>query len=245
MLKLIRSLLPLLALAGSLAMAADELAGLKKTLAEKIPGVKPDSIAKTPITDLYEVVFGTRIFYVTKDGRFAVEGDILDLKHSKNLSEVKRSEQRLKIIKSVPQANMIVYSPKQVKHTLTVFTDIDCGFCRKMHRQMTALHQHGIKIRYMFYPQTGIDTPSYQKAVAVWCAKDRSAALTSAKSGESLKTASCDHPIKKHMDLAHELGILGTPMLLLEDGAILEGFSSVEELIQALEPTQTSAPAKS
>lgn len=239
MFKLSRILLSSIALAMSVTVVADELAGLKKMLTEKIPGVKPDSITKTPIPNLYEIVYGTHVFYSTKDGQFAVEGDLLDLNQRVNLTEAKRSAERLKIIKKVPQDTMIVFSPKQVKHTLTVFTDIDCGFCRKLHREMTAMQKHGIQVRYLFYPQTGVATPSYDKAVTVWCAKDRPAALTAAKLGEPQKPATCANPIQQHMKLARDLDIQGTPMLLLEDGEILEGFGSIDELIKILEPTKS------
>ncbi len=131
---------------------------------------------------------------------------------------------------------MIVFSPKEKpRHTLTVFTDIDCGYCRKLHAEMDELNSYGIEVRYMMFPRTGLNTPSYQKAVNVWCAKDQQVSMTKAKAGESIPQANCDNPIASQFDLGQQLGVTGTPALLLGDGSLIPGYRPAKDLAAILD----------
>ncbi len=214
---------------------ADELDEIRGVLAKAIPGEKPDSIAQSAISDMYEVVYGMDVFYITKDGRYVLQGDVIDLQQGGNITESKRAAARLKTLGEIDEATMVVFAPKQVKHTLTVFTDIDCEYCRKFHSEITELNKHGIKVRYLAMPRTGLNTPSYHKAVTVWCSKDRNLALTSAKQENELVPLTCDSPVKQHMEVAKKLGIKGTPTLVLEDGQSIQGFMPVAEMIELLD----------
>jgi len=220
---------------------ADDLTGIRNTLSAAIPDAKPDAITPSAIPGLYEIVYGTDVFYMTKDGRYMLQGDVIDMDQRRNATEAKRSEVRLKEISAIAEDNMIVFAPKETRHTLTVFTDIDCDYCRKMHSEMAELNGYGIKVRYLAFPRAGLDSPSYDKAVTVWCSKDRNQAMSSAKSGEDLKKKTCDNPVKQHMALAKKLNVKGTPTLILEDGQIIPGFVPADRLIKLLDENKDKA----
>ncbi len=208
---------------------------IDKVLAMLFPGAKPDSIGESSMPGLYEVVFGTQVAYVSNDGRFVFRGDIIDLKKGENLSENSRRKARLNVLATLDEKDMIVFSPKELKHTVSVFTDIDCGYCRKLHSQIENYNKLGIKIRYMSYPRAGIDSPSYKKAVSVWCSKDRKKAITEAKEGKAISSEACKDPVKQHIAAAEKLGLRGTPLLILEDGGMYPGFVPPDKLIQVLD----------
>ena len=169
--------------ASSIVMSSEsnEVNKITEILAKIIPNQKPDAITKSPISGLFEVTYGPEIMYVTGDGRFLIQGDLVDLESKKNLTEDKRSVGRLKLIDTIDPATMITFAPKKVKHIVTVFTDIDCPYCRKMHSQIADYLNRGIEIRYLAFPRSGLNTPSYYKAVSVWCADDRKEALSKKK----------------------------------------------------------------
>lgn len=214
---------------------ADNFDEIRAALAAVIPGQTPDSIALSTIPGVYEVVYGVDVIYMTADGRHMLQGDIIDLSQRNNVTESRRAQARLKVLADINEDTMIVFTPKEVKHTLTVFTDIDCEYCRKMHGEMTELNKQGIKIRYLAFPRTGVDSPSYHKAVTVWCSKDRNQAITSAKADESLAQLTCENPVKQHMEAVKKLGIMGTPTLLLENGQTISGYVPAAELIVILD----------
>jgi thiol:disulfide interchange protein DsbC len=198
-------------------------------------GEKPDAVNPTAIPGLYEVVVGGQVLYLSDDGRFIVQGDILDLGSRDNLTENRRGEMRGKAIEAVGENNMVIFAPEEpTKYTVTVFTDIDCGYCRKMHSQIAAYNKEGIKIRYLWFPREGIGSESYNKAVAVWCADNRQDALTKAKRGENVEPKSCDNPVQAQYELGQKLGVRGTPSLILESGEMVPGYVSPTQLAQML-----------
>lgn len=205
-----------------------------KVLAMLFPGTKPDSIGESSIPGFYEVVYGAQVAYVSGDGRFVFRGDILDMKKGENISENSRRNARLNVLAALDEKDMIVFSPKEAKHTVSVFTDIDCGYCRKLHGQMEKYNKLGIKIRYMSYPRAGIGSPSHKKAVSVWCSKDRKKAMTEAKAGKTVSSEVCKDPVKQHIAAAEKLGLRGTPLLVLEDGGMYPGFVPPDKLIKVL-----------
>ncbi|MDZ4262230.1 MAG: DsbC family protein [Pseudomonadota bacterium] len=217
------------------AWAADEVTQVRNAVAKIVPGMAPDSIVKSSVPGFYEVVYGADIFYVSADGRYLLNGSVIDLKDGKNLSEVKRGQGRLKMISEIDQKSMIVYSPKQVKHRVTVFTDIDCQYCRRLHQEMAELNGMGIEVRYLLFPRAGVGSKSYDKAVTAWCSANQQQALTDLKAGKSLPNKTCDNPVDKHMALVEKLGITGTPTMVLEDGSMIPGYIPAARLLAALE----------
>lgn len=208
---------------------------IKQVLSKKLPEAEIESIEKTKIPGLYEVIVGSRIFYVSEDGRHLLQGNLIDLKSNVNLTEAKMAKIRKAALEKVGEDRMIVFAPKKPKHTVTVFTDIDCGYCRRLHSQIADYNHKGIKVRYMFYPRAGKNSASYDKAVSVWCAKDHQKALTEAKQGQPIEPLQCDNPVDQHMKLANQFGVSGTPMIVTEKGDVLPGYVPPEQLAQYLE----------
>lgn len=202
-----------------------------KTAIERImPTTPPDSISAAPVSGMYEIVFGAKVLYMSADGKYLIEGDVFDLNKMKNLTESKRTAGRLKAINKINEDTMIVYKPKKVKHSVRVFTDIDCGYCRKLHREMDSYMEEGIEIKYLAYPRSGKNTPSYHKAVGVWCSEDKQKAMTDAKNGGKAPDIKCDNPVDEHMAIADVVGVTGTPTLVFEDGRVIPGYLPAKRL---------------
>lgn len=212
----------------------------EKTIRDKVeatfPGIHIDELNKTPITGLYEVVAGGDIVYVTEGGRYLIHGDMLDLDQNKqNLTETKKGKARLTLVKQAGESSMIVFRPKETKHTITVFTDTDCGYCRKFHESVPALNAAGVAVRYMAFPRAGEGSATYKTMVSVWCAKDPHAAMTKAKQGYPIPASTCPkQPIDKHLAIVRTLGLTGTPVILFEDGTLLPGYLPPEQLLERL-----------
>jgi thiol:disulfide interchange protein DsbC len=234
---LIRAAISGLALLGGMAQA--DTKAVEDALKQALPTIKPDAINPSPIKGIYEVVVGARLFYVSEDGRYLMQGSMVDLKSREDLTEKKLSEARLGALQKLGTEQMIVFKPKILKHVAYVFTDIDCGYCRKLHSEIDQYLREGIEIRYLFFPRAGKDSDSYHKAVTVWCAKDRNAALTKAKNGENLARKHCDNPIDEHMALATAMGTNGTPMIVTEKGAILPGYVPAAQLTKVMDEKPT------
>lgn len=216
--------------------AADETEDkLRAAIAKLVPTAKVDAVAPSPVPGLYEVVVGPTLWYVTEDGQFLIDGDVWDIAKRVNLSESKLDEARAKAIAAIDEKDMIVFSPEHPKYKVTVFSDIDCGYCRKLHNQIKDYMDAGIAIRYLLYPRAGVHSASYQKAVSSWCADDRQAALTKAKSGQPIENKTCDNPIQQQMALGRSLGVTGTPTLVLESGQVIPGYVPPKKLSEMLE----------
>jgi thiol:disulfide interchange protein DsbC len=194
-------------------------------------------INPSPIPGLYEVVLDTYVFYVTADGRYILrDADILDLKEDgKNLTELRRNKIRLAELNQLKKESMIVFAPKETKHVLTVFTDVDCFYCAKLHQEVSKLNELGIEVRYLAFPRSGVNSPTYKKMVSVWCAKDPRQALTDAKSGKEVPEAKCDNPVQADYEFGKRLGISGTPALILPNGELLPGYAPAAKLAQYLD----------
>jgi thiol:disulfide interchange protein DsbC len=216
---------------------------VRARVVSKMQGAKPEDVALSPIPGLYEVTMGGLIAYVTGDGKYLVSGNVYDLDTQVNLTATRRNTARAKALAAVPDSNMIVFSPANPRMTVTVFTDIDCGFCRRFHSQIAAFNNAGVRVRYMMFPRSGPGTESWRKAEQVWCSKDRRDALTRAKRQEALKVQKCPatEAIKAQYQLGEDLGVDGTPAVFTQTGDYIGGFLTPEELVQAVQETQKAA----
>lgn len=213
-------------------VTAAELAAV----AARIPGTKPEELRATPIAGIYELRRGAELVYVTADGRYGFAGDLYRLADRNNLSDARRRELRLALLSAVPESSMVVFSPATPKYTITVFTDVDCTYCRALHKQIAEYNRLGVKVRYMFYPRSGPNTESWSKAEQVWCSRDRGAALTAAKLGTPLKAAVCKpNPVAEQYALGQSIGLSGTPGIITEQGELLPGYEPPDELLQELQ----------
>lgn len=225
-----------LALAMS-ALRADEK-DVSNALAKAMPSVKVDSIKPSEIKGVYEVMIGANIFYVSEDGKYLLQGHLVDLASRTDLTEEKLSGARKAAIDKVGEENMIIFKPKIGKYKVTVFTDIDCGYCRKLHSEIDQYLAEGITVRYMFFPRAGKGSESYTKAVSVWCADDRNTALTEAKKGTTPKEKTCKNPVDQHMQLAQDFDARGTPLIVTEKGNLLPGYVPAKQLAEILKEEQ-------
>ncbi|HUQ11182.1 MAG TPA: thioredoxin fold domain-containing protein [Steroidobacteraceae bacterium] len=207
----------------------------RAAIAKKFGDLKLEDVRMSPVNGIYEITRGSEISYVTADGKYAILGDMLDVDSDANLSENRRRTIRAHMIEAVPENEMLVFSPKDPKYTITVFTDIDCGYCRRLHSQIAEYNRLGIRVRYMFFPRSGPNTESWYKAEAVWCSSNRNEALTRAKNGESVKAAKCPTDIiKRDYELGQRLAVDGTPAIFLQSGEMLPGYAPPGALVKYL-----------
>jgi thiol:disulfide interchange protein DsbC len=228
----------LLALPGAFVAAGDESAELEQVRAkvsDVFSEIEPDHVRQSPVDGWYTIRKGAIIAYISSDGRYLLQGDLIDLDAEINLSEQDRNEARLDMLGAISKEDMIVFSPEVAKYTVTVFTDIDCTYCRRFHSQIDEYMAQGIEVRYLLYPRNGPAAESWAKAEQVWCADDRNEALTLAKLGRKLETRGCDTSIvHKHYATGQDVGLRGTPAIVLQDGTLLSGYLPPLELTQAL-----------
>ena len=221
-----------LVISSSVSAETDSIKELKQALAKTMPNVKPSKISKSPVDGLYEVVVGTQVVYMSIDARYMIDSDLIDIKTKKNIREHAKSAIRLSAIGKLSPDQMLVYKPKNVKDTITVVTDIDCPYCRRLHSEVPAYLEKDVEVRYIFMPLKG--AADMKKTVSVWCSDNPQLALDIAKSGGDVEEKTCDNPIKEHLALARELGVRGTPAIILEDGQLLPGYVPVDKLVAEL-----------
>jgi len=215
--------------------ANNDIETLTQSLSSIMPGLVPSSVEATPIPGLFEVSFGPRIFYFNKDASLMLKGDLVELKTKINLTENKRSSSRAKLIEAMGENNMIVFKAPQEKYKITIFTDIDCPYCAKLHNEMAAYNAAGITVRYMAYPRAGVGSGSYLKAVSVWCSANRNQAMTDAKNGKTVNSPKCENPVERQFELGQVVGVTGTPAIFLADGKLIPGYVPAPRLKQMLD----------
>jgi thiol:disulfide interchange protein DsbC len=199
-----------------------------------------DSIAPAPLPGFYQVIASGHLLYVSADGKYALDGELLDLARHQNASDAAWAGFRKAELTKVPAAARIVYAPEHPKYTVTVFTDVNCGYCRALHEHVAAFNRAGIAVEYLAWPREGVTTtagrltPTYAEMVSVWCASDRKAAFGAATGGRAPAPATCANPVKDQFNLGVRLGITGTPTIIAADGRALGGYLTPEQLLAAL-----------
>jgi len=203
-------------------------------------GVTVKQINPSPVTGLKELITNKGVLYASPDGQFLMQGTLIDLNNRNNLTEQALNGVRVEGIKEYEES-MIVYKAPNEKHSITVFTDISCGYCRKLHRELDDLLDAGITVKYLAFPRGGLQGSGYADLMNVWCARDQQEALTEAKSGTSTKVvAGCSAPVAEHYQLGQSFGISGTPAIILEDGTMIPGYQPAAALKAALEANKAS-----
>lgn len=231
------SLFVLAAFVGIAAQAdtTKEVEQIRAQLAKTLPQLTPGLIEPSPIPGLYQVAIDGDILYVSSDGRYALQATAYDMhENNNNVTEEARVNVRKSYLKEVAEADSIDFKADDKKHSITVFTDIDCGYCRKLHDEIAQINDHGIEVRYMLFPRNGLAGPSYDKAVSVWCAKDQQDSLTQAKAGKTVEAKTCAHSVNAQFELGQKMGVRGTPAILLEDGQMIQGYRPADELAEIL-----------
>lgn len=234
-------------LASGVANAADAVANaaleeVRAKIDAMFQEIGPENVNESPVDGWYTVHKGSVIAYVSQDGRYLLQGDMIDLDQQVNLSELARSESRREVMSALEDEQTIIFSPAKPKHRVTVFTDVDCTYCRKLHGQMDEYLAAGIEIRYLLYPRNGPSSRSWNKSEEVWCARDRNRALTAAKLDRDFETNKCDASvITTHYMLGQNVGLTGTPAIVFEDGTLVSGYLPPATLTSRLQLMQQTA----
>ncbi len=228
-------------LAGDAETAA-ELELVRNKVSTIFTEISPENIRVSPVDGWYTVRKGAIVAYISGDGRFLLQGDLIDLDQQINLSEAERNDARVDMLAAVPESQTITFSPDEVRYSVSIFTDIDCTYCRRLHGQIDEYLAQGIEIKYLLYPRGGPASNSWVKAENVWCADDRNEALTLAKVDKSFETHSCDtSTVSKHYAIGRDVGLTGTPAIVLPDGTLMPGYLPPAQLLQTLSEAEKVA----
>ncbi len=226
--------------------AAVGKADARQLLAKKLE-VRIEDVRPALIPGLYEVISGSDVLYASSDGRYVIQGDMYDVDRGENVTEQRLTSLRtgaMAELKAINDDQVITFGPKDARYTVTVFTDVDCAYCRKLHSQIADYNKLGIRVRYLFFPRTGPNTASWSKAEAVWCSANRQEALTRAKLGDALATpAKCSTPVAKTYHLAHELMLRGTPSIFTDKFEYISGYLAPQALLDRLKQHETDGRA--
>ena len=219
---------------------AGEKTALDKVRADfvkRFPQIDPASVDYGPVDGLLEIRQGTLIAYLTEDGRYLFQGDLIDLVTDTNLTEKAASTERSSMMSAVERQNTINFGPEKPAYSVSIFTDVDCTFCRKLHREIDDYKAAGIEVRYLLYPRGGPGSETWSKSEDVVCATDRNNALTRAKNDQTVKAEQCDAAalVAEHYRLGQEVGLRGTPAIVLDDGELISGYVPAAELARRLQ----------
>jgi len=212
----------------------NEIEKVRAELVKMMPGAASAEIVETPVAGVYRVEVQGKYAYTHISGDHILLGDLYNTVEQVNLGEKASSARMAVLIDGVPVSKMIVFSPKEKKRHITVFTDLDCGYCRKLHKEVSELNDAGIEVRYLAFPRAGIGSDSHKKFVSVWCNDDQQVALTAAKLGQSVASATCDNPIEENYNLGLQVGVRGTPTIIFDDGTVTPGYIPAARLIEQL-----------
>jgi thiol:disulfide interchange protein DsbC len=240
---LCRSLLVACALAVPLAQAADSPAdaAARNALKQLVPQATIDAVEQAPIPGFRQVIVGGQMVYVSDDGQYLMQGTLYDIQAKRDLTGARLAVESKRKVDAVGADKRIVFAPSgKPKYKITVFTDIDCGYCRKLHSEVAELNKRGIEVDYLFFPRSGVGTPSFDKAVSVWCADDRKAALTDAKAGKDPAPKKCENPVSEQFALGMQVGVSGTPTILAPDGSKIGGYLPPDDLLAKLQSLGTA-----
>ena len=217
----------LIAMAWTSAIQASDTDKVRAQLMKTLHGSNVEDVEPSAITGVYSAKLNGKLVYISQDARFLIEGALYDLHTGKNLTT-------LSVMESISDSDTVVFSPKDPKHTITVFTDTSCGYCRKLHQEVPKLNANGIKVRYLLYPRAGPQSNVAAILQSIWCADNQQEAMTTAKTGGTVPSKQCDNPINQHMELAQQLGLRGTPMIITDSGSVIPGYKPADMLISDL-----------
>ncbi len=234
-----------LLLAGLIAQAADDVPSLdelRQRVSESLPGITLSSVADTPVDGLYELVIDGTIYYVDASGKFLLEGSLIELESRSNLTEARLGTLHMDILNAVGDDQMLVYTPENPSgRSITVFTDISCGYCRRLHAEIDTLLDAGIAVNYLLFPRAGLGSGGHAALESVWCNEDPLEAMTTAKAGGRVEDATCTNPIESHVALAEQVGLRGTPLIYTDSGERIPGYREAGDLVTMIESSEPFA----
>ena len=199
------------------------------------PQIEVERIAASPLPGFREAIVGGQVVYVSDDGKYLIQGKVFDIAAKKDMGEASMAKLRAELLETIPMSDRIVFAPPAAKHTVVVFTDVECGYCRKLHTDIAEYNKRGIAVQYLAFPRAGLGSEDFRKMVAVWCADDRRQALTDAKNDKPVPMKNCTNPVTMHYHLGQRMGLEGTPMILATDGTQIAGYLPPDQLLAAME----------
>ncbi len=212
-----------------------DFSAVEEKVRKLVPNAKTIAVSESPIDGILQVQINSDIVYMSADAKYLIQGQLIDTDTRANVTDQAKAVIRVELLAALNPDEQIIFAPEDPDYELLVFTDIDCGYCRKLHKQITEYQDAGISIHYMAFPRAGIGSKSYDKFVSVWCADDQQAALTLAKNGEDPEPLKCPNPIADQYTLGREVGVTGTPALLTSNGTLIPGYMPPAQLRQRLE----------
>lgn len=229
---------------------------LVATLEDKLPGIEISDIEPSPLAGFYQVFFSGQLLYVTEDGQYLFTGNLLELADTRPINhseqamakiEAKKAPMRKETVDAISESDMVVFKAAEEKHVITVFTDVDCGYCRKLHKQVPELNKNGVTVRYLAFPRAGIGSSAHKKLVSIWCSDDRTAAMDDAKLRRKFDSKTCENPVADQYRLTRKFNLSGTPAVLFSDGELVVSFIETKDLLEHLtfkaSSTQVSSSA--
>ncbi len=221
----------------------EDMEVVKQQIEKNLPNVNIDYINESPIEGVYEVLSSGQMLYVSKDGRFLISGKLFQIddgirdltQATLDVIDMKVAPSRREKINAVEKSDMIIFKAADEKHRITVFTDVDCAYCRKLHKEMSRYNDLGITVEYMGFPRAGLGSASHKKLQTVWCADDPKLAMDRAKIDRKFGTASCDDPLSNHFKLVRAFGLSGTPAVILKSGRLMPGYADAKRMLSIIE----------
>ena len=211
---------------------------LISTLQLKLPELQFDSVLETPVLDVYELLVGTQVLYVTADAKYIFSGDLIDVGTQTNLSDQRKGRIYIDNLAALGEENMLIFpaiSKQDQIRTITVVTDSTCPYCSRLHEEIDVLLSAGVSVRYLLFPRAGLKSSAYDELQSVWCADDRQQALTDAKARKGVPEKTCENPIADHVAFAQNAGFRGTPTIILDSGAVVPGYRPAQQILRMLE----------
>lgn len=232
--RIFKCIVSALLLAPALA-AAQDYDQVRERLSTLVNGDTDISIAESPLPGILQVRLGSDIVYMTDDGRYLLQGRVLDLDTRQDITDQAKSAIRQEVIGEIDYDKLISYGEKDSQFEIIVFTDVDCGYCRRLHEQVDEYNDAGIRISYAAFPRAGIGSATFRKMTSVWCSDDQQAAMDLAKGGGTPEPADCDAPVADQYRLGQSVGVTGTPALVTPSGDLIPGYVPPNDLRVRLE----------
>lgn len=215
------------------AVLAEPADAIRSSLSKLNLPVAIKTISESPMAGVYQVQLESgRILYASGDGQFLIQGALYDLSadQPRNLTTAAEAAGIGEVINALPQDQLVIFAPDKPKTHVTIFTDVDCGYCRLLHSEVDELNSLGIEVRYAAFPRSGPDQASAKIMESIWCAKDRQTAMTEAKLGNKIETLTCDNPVKEQFALGQQVGVQGTPAIFMANGVLVPGYKPAAQL---------------
>ena len=234
-LKSIRLLLAFVATFSLLPAAAQQidenLEQVRQKVSDMFETIDKKDVGISPVDGWYAIQKGSIVAYISSNGRYLMQGDIIDLDNNVNLSEAARTDARRELMSTIKDEDVILFSPTEKIYSISVFTDVECTYCRRLHSQIDEYLAHGIEVRYLMYPRNGPTSQAWTTAEEVGCSSDRNSALTAAKGDRKFASTDCDASIvEQQYMIGRDIGLSGTPAIVFDDGTLISGYVPPDQL---------------